>query len=223
MHFRHEYKHEINESDMAVLRDRLCAVAKHDIYGDNGINVIRSIYFDDSFDTALKEKINGVNKREKFRIRFYNGDLSFIRVEKKSKINGLCSKVYAVITAEEAAAVIDGKIDFMREDDRPLIRELYCKMRTEDLRAKSLVEYTREAFVYPAGNTRITLDSNLRTGTVKTDFLNPDCVTMPVRDAPIILEVKWDAFLPDIIRDTVNLKGRRETAFSKYAACRMYG
>lgn len=34
----------------------------------------------------------------------------------------------------------------------------------------------------------------------------------------MILEVKWDEFLPDIIRDAVSIKDRRATAFSKYAA-----
>ena len=56
-----------------------------------------------------------------------------------------------------------------------------------------------------------------------TDFLNPDCITVPAGDAAIILEVKWDEYLPDIIRDAVDLKGRRAEAFSKYAACRIYG
>jgi hypothetical protein len=55
-----------------------------------------------------------------------------------------------------------------------------------------------------------------------TDFLNPACVTVPVSNA-IILEVKWDGFLPDIIRDAVSLADRREGSFSKYEACRIYG
>ena len=84
------------------------------------------------------------------------------------------------------------------------------------------MDYTREPFIYPAGNVRVTLDYNIRSGMYCTDFLNPDCVTMPVSDA-IILEVKWDGFLPDIIRDAVSLHDRREGAFSKYEACRMYG
>jgi hypothetical protein len=87
---------------------------------------------------------------------------------------------------------------------------------------KTIVDYTREPFIYPAGNVRVTLDYNIRSGLRCTDFLNADCVTVPVTDA-IILEVKWDGFLPDIIRDAVSLSDRREGAFSKYAACRIYG
>ena len=86
MKFRHELKHEISLMDYYVLRQRLQAVAQPDIHGENGSYKIRSLYFDDDFDTALKEKINGINLREKFRLRFYDDDVIYIRLEKKSKI-----------------------------------------------------------------------------------------------------------------------------------------
>ena len=110
----------------------------------------------------------------------------------------------------------------MIESDHQLIRELYSKMKSQGIVPKTIVDYTREPFIYPAGNVRVTLDYNVRSGMRCTDFLNPDCVTVPVSDS-IILEVKWDGFLPDIIRDAVALADRREGAFSKYAACRIYG
>ena len=96
-------------------------------------------------------------------------------------------------------------------------------MKNRGLKPKTIVDYTREPFVYAPGNVRVTLDYNIRTGLQCTDFLNPDCVTIPAGDAVTILEVKWDEFLPAVIRDTIQL-GRRQTAsFSKYAACRVYG
>ena len=88
---------------------------------------------------------------------------------------------------------------------------------------KTIVDYDREPFIYAPGNVRVTFDYNIRTGLNCTDFLDPDCVTIPAGDASIILEVKWDAFLPSIIRDAVQTPGRRVTAFSKYAQCRIYG
>ena len=103
------------------------------------------------------------------------------------------------------------------------MRELYLKMRAQGLRPKTIVDYTREPFIYAPGNVRVTLDYDIRTGLGCTDFLNSACVTVPAKDAPIILEVKWDAFLPDIIRDAVQIPGRRASAFSKYAVWRVYG
>lgn len=223
MDYRHEVKHEIDRADLAVLRQRLRAVARIDEHAANGRYQIRSLYFDDSRDTALREKIDGVSRREKFRIRYYNGDTSLIHLEKKSKLNGLGSKQTAVLTLQEAQALADGDMGWMLSHPHGLVQELYAKMRLYGLRPKTIVDYTREPFFYAPGNVRVTLDYDIRTGLGCTDFLNPCCVTVPAGDAPILLEVKWDSFLPDIIRDALQLPGRRAFAFSKYAQCRIYG
>lgn len=222
MKYRHEWKHEINQADLFELRSRLRAVAYPDKNGINGRYTVRSIYFDDLRDTALMEKINGVSRREKFRIRYYDFDTSFISLERKSKLDKLCGKASEPLSIEQVKNILSGNISRMNESDKPLIRELYYKMKNNGLRPKTIVDYTREAFTFPAGNVRITLDYNIRTGLKSTDFLNLDCVTVPAGSPVIILEVKWDEFLPDIIRDAVQLRGRRVSAFSKYAACRIY-
>lgn len=220
---RHEWKIEINAMDAAVIRSRLRAVAKEDSHGKNGKYRIRSLYFDNVRDKALKEKIEGINVREKFRIRCYNRDTSFIQLEKKRKNNGLTGKESVPLTEEEVRKIMEGDGSFMEGSGKKLLIELHSKMTTEGLMPKTIVDYTREAFVYEPGNVRVTLDYNIRTGMGGTDFLNPDCVTVPAGNAGIVMEVKWDAFLPDIIRDAVQLPGRRAGAYSKYAACRIYG
>lgn len=223
MDFRHEWKIEITYADMIANRQRLRAVAQPDEHAIDGRYWIRSLYFDNQADKALREKLDGVDKREKFRIRYYNGDAAVIHLEKKSKRNGLCSKQSAELTAAEAQSIVDGDWTWMLSSGRPLVRELYSKMNAQGLRPRTIVDYMREPFVYAPGNVRVTLDYDIRTGLGCTDFLNPGCITVPAGDAPIILEVKWDTFLPDIIRDAVQLSGRRSGAFSKYAACRIYG
>lgn len=221
--YRHEWKHELSFQDSLILRQRLRAVMEPDIHAVDGKYSIRSLYFDNGNDKALREKLDGVNRREKFRLRYYNGDPSLIHLEKKSKLDGLGTKFSANVTAEEAQKLIDGDLDWMLDTDRPLVRELYVKMRSQGLRPKTIVDYTREPFVYRPGNVRVTLDYDIRSGLGCTDFLNPRAVTIPAGDAPILLEVKWDAYLPDLIRDIVQLPGRHVSAFSKYAQCRIYG
>lgn len=223
MDFRHEWKHEINLSDMYAIRQRLRTVMRSDENAVNGKYFIRSLYFDNPADKALREKLDGVNCREKFRIRYYNNNTGLIHLEKKSKINGLSCKQNAELSAKEAMAIISGDYDWMINSRRPLVCELYSKMKSQGLRPKTIVDYTREPFVYAPGNVRVTLDYDIRTGLLCTDFLNPDCITISAGNAPIILEVKWDGFLPSIIRDIVQLEGRHTAAFSKYAVCRMYG
>lgn len=222
MDFRHEWKHEISYSDMLSVRQRLRAVARPDEHAVDGRYLIRSLYFDTPSDKALREKLGGVSRREKFRIRYYNGDTSIIHLEKKSKVGGLGNKQGAALSFSEADAIVRGELAWMMDSGKPLVQELYSKMTAQLLRPKTIVEYTREPYVYPAGNVRVTLDYNIRTGLRCTDFLRP-CVTVPAGDAPIILEVKWDAFLPSVIRGAVRLDGRRASSFSKYAQCRIYG
>lgn len=221
--FRHEWKHEISAFDAVLVRQRMKAVAKPDPYAQNGRYTIRSLYFDNLHDKALREKIDGVDRREKFRIRYYNGDLSVIHLEKKIKQNNLTGKESVPLTEMEARAIAVGDYSFMRGSPYELVTEFYHKMQWEGLMPKTIVDYTREPFVYAPGNVRITLDYNIRTGLNCVDFLNPDCVTIPAGDQVIILEVKWDAFLPDIIRDALQLTNCRAGAYSKYAACRIYG
>lgn len=225
-----------------ALRSKLKAVMKPDSHAADGRYEIRSLYFDNDRNKALREKLDGVNYREKFRLRLYNSDLNFIRLEKKSKINGLCRKESVLLTPQQVEALLAGKWDGeavpapkvpdeedtsqaqnRTTDTAPLTRELLGKMRSQGLKPKTLVSYTREAYVYAPGNVRVTLDYNLRTGLNDTDFLNPDCIMIPAGDTPAILEVKWDEYLPDIIRDLIQMPHRRVGAFSKYAACRIYG
>ena len=223
MDYRHEWKYEINQADLLILRQRLQAVASPDPYAIDGRYMIRSLYFDNAADKALREKLDGVSRREKFRIRYYNGDISVIHLEKKSRTGNLGKKQSADLTAVQAQAIANGSLDWMPDSSEALVRELYVKMQMQGLRPKTIVDYTREPFIFEPGNVRVTLDYNIRTGFCCSEFLNPGCTTVPAGEAPFILEVKWDSFLPDIIRDAIQLPGRRATAFSKYAQCRIYG
>lgn len=223
MKFRHEWKHEINDMDFLLIKQNLSVVADLDPHAVNGTYFIRSLYFDNLYDKALKEKIDGINCREKFRIRYYNYDTSHIHLEKKSKINGLCNKVSAPLTAQEAQKIVDGDLEWMKKSSHKLIVELYAKMQFQGIKPAVIVDYTRIPYIYAPGNVRVTLDYDIRTGLKCVDFLNPACKTIPAGNSEIILEVKWDEFLPDTIRYACELKNRRASAFSKYAACRIYG
>ena len=218
---RHEWKHLITPADRQAIISRLSVIAEPDPnYGENAYH-IRSLYFDNVYDKILSERLNGVEVREKFRIRYYNGDTSYIMLEKKSKFNSLCGKKSERITKEECQRIIDGDIDWMMNSGRPLCRELYAKMRGQLLRPKVIVDYTRRAFVYKPGNVRVTLDYEVRSGLNVTQMFDP-VTTIPadIRN-PIIMEVKYDAYCPSIIRDMVHLSDRRTSSFSKYSTCRL--
>lgn len=222
--YRNEIKHIIDAGDKAVICANLRAVAHLDPHaGERGYYKIRSLYFDNIADKALREKIDGVSEREKFRIRYYDGNTSVIHLEKKVKRGGLGYKVSTSISAEESQRIVDGDTTWMPASARGLVIELYAKMKSQGLRPRTIVDYTRIPFIYGPGNVRVTIDENIRTGLHCTDFLNPNCVTIPAGRPVMLLEVKWDEYLPSVIRRAVQVKNRGAGAFSKYETCRIYG
>ncbi len=224
--FRHELKYQIRLSDYYAIRQRIRPVMRPDGHvRDDGQYVVRSIYFDNLYDKALGEKINGVQKREKFRIRYYNDDFSFITLEKKMKWNSLCMKMDVKLAQEECRKVLAGDTGWMLNHPSGLIRELYCKMKSQQLRPRVLVSYVREPYVYGAGNVRVTFDSNIRSTLFHRGFLEETVTDLAVADNPgeVILEVKFDAFLPEIIQSLLQTEGIRQQAYSKYGACRRFG
>lgn len=224
--FRHELKYSIGYSQYLELRSRLRAGMKPDSHaGADGGYLIRSIYFDNFSDKALREKRNGIPGREKFRIRYYNDDFSYIVLEKKVKDSYLCGKYHAVISEQECRQLLEGRTNWMRGHPAPLVRELYTKMRYQVLRPRVLVSYMREAYLYAAGNVRITFDSRIRTSLYHQEFLEKQAADISACDWPgeMILEIKYDAFLPEIIRSMIQTEAVRQQAFSKYEACRRFG
>lgn len=225
MKLRHELKHYINISDYLVIKSRLKAVAKLDPHGDEqGEYSIRSLYFDDYNDRVLSEKIIGLNNRDKFRIRIYNSDDSFIKLEKKTKINGLCKKDSCLISKAECESIQRGETAFLRDRKNHLLNEFYVRMNSERLKPKVIVDYIREAYVYGAGNVRITFDKSVKTGLSNIDIFDKNLSTVETLCHDyIILEVKYDEFLPELIANLIQVGDRNKTAISKYAMCRIYG
>lgn len=221
---RHELKHRITYEDYLIIKSRLRHIMKPDRFaGMDGRYRIHSLYFDNPSDKALREKIDGVDKREKFRIRYYNHNTNHIRLEKKIKIHELCDKISAPLTKEEVTMICRNDFRFLKSKSHPLLQEFYAKMTYQLLRPKVIVDYEREPYVYAPGNVRVTFDSGIRTGIYANVLFDNPLLTAPTEPDTIIMELKYDAFLPEIIEKAVRVPNRQKTAFSKYAICRMYG
>ena len=224
--YRHELKYQISRGEHLALRSRLRAVMKPDPHTDeNGLYCIRSIYFDNYRDKALREKNNGALKREKFRIRYYNDDTRHLTLEKKIKHARLCLKCSEPLSSEDCRMLLDGRQDEITAEDKPLLSELIAKMNTQLLRPRVLVSYRREPFIYAPGNVRITFDFDVRTTMYHQKFLEADPFDLSASDSPgaMIMEVKYDDFLPQVISDLIQSEGVRQQSFSKYGACRRFG
>jgi len=220
---RHELKHNINSHDDLIITSKLIKLFNHDPNaGSHGSYRVSSLYFDTPYDKALRQKVDGVNKREKFRLRYYGKDTSFIRLEKKFKINGLCGKHSVKVTEEQVKKILSGDIEFLLHSNHSLLIELYSKMKGQLLQPKTVVTYDREAFIYEPGNVRVTIDRNLRSGLDSTNFLNTELFHAPVHEGLVVLEIKYDEFLPEVVSMAVQLPNRQASSYSKYVVCRKY-
>ena len=207
----------MNGAECALLEGKLPLVLSRDRHAVGGRYTIRSLYFDDYHNRALFEKLDGTDPREKFRIRIYNRRDDYICLEKKIKKGQLTQKLQTRLTREQCSAILQGNIDWMWRQGDGLTAELYTRMR-EGLTPKTIVEYDRIPFTYAPGNVRVTLDRNIRSGVTSTDLFG-DIPLVPVSPMDV-LEVKFDAYLPDVVRLlTAGLDARR-TSVSKYALCR---
>ena len=223
LRLRHETKHQISLQEDLVLACRLRKLFPRDAHaGADGSYRVTSLYFDTPYDAALREKLDGVDRREKFRLRYYGASSTFCKLEKKYKVNGLCGKRSARLTLQEAERLLAGEDAFLLERGEPLLCELYHKLRGMWLRPRTVVCYDREAFLYAPGNVRVTLDRNLRTCGDSAGFLSPAVFPLKPLGGVTVLEVKYDAFLPDLVRLAVQTPNRRAGACSKYALCRRF-
>ena len=223
--WRQELKYTLTEADSVLLATRLANIMQRDSHLKGSKEYfIRSLYFDNLYDKALREKLNGVGIRDKFRIRYYDFDGDFIRLEKKSKRYSLGHKYQCAVTKAEVERILRNDCAWMAEDERPLVRELYLKMKMELLRPTVIVDYRREPFVYAPGNVRITFDRDVRSSRNVQAFFRKDLATVPVlMGGKCIMEVKYDDYLPDVINRTILTAKNREQAYSKFAACRING
>ena len=222
MDYRVENKYLVTDADIAVIKARLKTVMKQDIHQDGDCYNIRSVYFDDIRDSFMDENEDGIDHRNKYRIRIYDPKSDFIRLEIKEKNKGLTRKYSCKLTREETDAVMDGRVP-AGFDSRNPFNMMKLQMRVAKMHPKAIIEYERTAFVHPVGNVRVTFDRNIMASRFCGEFFEDRVSSMvPVLPAGLhILEVKYDEFLPDFIAKQLEIGTLRQTAFSKYYLGRM--
>lgn len=221
--FRHELKYLVSNGEVAMLQKRLEHMLPLDSHAGQRGYTIRSLYFDDYDDRCLRENENGTDPREKFRIRIYNHSADRITLECKRKERGMTHKTACPLTLEQTQKLMRGEPLTDIENLPPLLRKLTVQMLTVGLKPVVIVEYDRIPYVYSNGNVRITLDTNISSAASVDSFLEENIPRRAVMPLGLqLLEVKYDAFLPDFIYRSLQLPNLRQTAYSKYAICRRY-
>ncbi|HAM62833.1 MAG: hypothetical protein A2Y20_10550 [Firmicutes bacterium GWF2_51_9] len=218
--YRNEMKYIVSSSTKQLLSRRLKNVLKMDPHADENGYLVKSVYFDDFYDGALMDNLMGSPLREKFRIRYYNDDTKVIHLEKKVKVMDKGLKRITRITLDEAMRMINGEYGFLKDKEDELLKEFYVKAKQKGLRAKIIVVYRREPYVFQAGNVRVTLDDEIKNSTDVVRFFDPSIPLVP-QNGGCLMEVKFDHVLPDLVRDVIQTPETRLTAHSKYGISRL--
>lgn len=219
--FRHEYKFLLSLAEYAVLRMRFREVFSLDRHvGPEGDYTIRSLYFDDHYNTAYAEKYDGVYKRQKFRIRIYNYSDAVIQLERKIKVDKYILKQSAPLTRAEHERIMNGDVSFLLSSEHDLHKVFYFEYVTNILRPRVVVDYEREPYVMEAGDVRVTFDKNVRAGMENFDIFNPQLTTANVIDpGQLVMEVKYTDFMPSLVRELLPDGASEFQAVSKYVYC----
>jgi len=216
---RHEEKYFITYHQYTLLKDRAVQTMTPDIHGENGSYVITSLYYDDPLQTALLEKLDGLAKHTKFRLRTYDSQNSMIRLERKIKQGIMTQKKSAEVSLEQLPFL--GLPDYDLEKFDGAAFQLVTQMIAEGMRPATTVRYKRDAFCFPGTDVRLTFDRDLEVLPGEPQMLfRKDAVGRPVLDKnTVIMEIKYGSYIPEFVRVLTEIP-TKQLSVSKYALCR---
>lgn len=218
--YRHEWKYLINTAEKEAISLRLKHFLTLDPHAQNGGYMIRSLYFDDYWNSAYEEKDAGILLRKKYRIRIYNFSDKSIKLERKKKFGSYIYKEDAPLTRKETEMILEGKYEFLLKSEYPLLREFYVECVSNVMRPRVIVDYDREPWIMDAGTVRITMDSDVRAAIGSCDIFDSTLPTLPVLEpGKLVMEVKYTQMLPQVIRNILPPKGSEFVAVSKFVLC----
>ena len=223
--FRHELKYYISPAEYELLSRRLALTMERDQFAKKtGKYFIRSLYFDDYQDTSMMEKLDGTDSRDKYRIRIYNMKDTNIKLERKHKEGPYILKSSLPLSRQECDSLLMGNFGFLLGRKENFAHEMYAAFRMLALKPRVLVDYWREAYVFPMEDVRVTFDMDIRTAFRATALFDTKVPTYPaVEEFGMVLEVKFNRFLPGYIRTLLQpVENAQRSAVSKYCFSRKY-
>lgn len=214
---RRECKYFLSVADYTKARHILKRLTESDGFHSMGDSYfIRSLYFDDIYGTAVDDKLAGVEFRDKFRLRSYGTDLDYVKLERKRKANEFITKISETLTRKEAEEIADGNYSCLLEKS-PVARTLYVGLVRKGFRPIVLTDYEREAYTLPFNNIRITFDTNIRSNRHNLNLFDDSTVMKPILPpGVVVMEVKYNHFLPGWFNTTLQLDNPLRSAVSKY-------
>lgn len=217
---RHEEKFLCSEKELFLIESRIKNILHRDKNQQEDFYSVTSLYLDTQSDRLLVESINGESIRTKYRIRMYNHNSDYLKLERKHKVQQLCEKSACIVSKNFLKKLYHSNIDFI-ESNNEVIQEVVILNKTELLRPKVIVEYDRSAYISEIGNVRITFDRDVRASNVIEKFADGRPSFEKILPSnKNIMEVKFDGILPGYIARILGIGNLQRISFSKYVLCR---
>ncbi len=218
--FRTEKKYHATPSQLLMLKNRLGYLMKRDAHSKNESGyIVRTLYFDSYDDKDYFDKVDGYLLRKKIRLRIYDTEAQSAKLELKQKEGAMQRKRSLTISKEDALKLIDCDFTPLLKMDDEFASHLYSVMKNRCYRPKCLLTYSRLAFMVPTNQIRVTFDSDIRYSFSNFNLFDKNVILAPVRHMPIV-EVKYDGFLLQPIKNAIATFNFSECAISKYILAR---
>lgn len=230
MKSRYEYKYLVSNSLVDKIRKEIMPFMELDDFAkkhSNGQYTVRSIYYDSPKFDCYQEKLDGVQIRNKYRIRGYDkhSKQSIAFLEIKHKNTNCISKNRAPLYFSNVAkslfsrSIVDNVLSLSgngveMKDAHKFMYYYYLKK----LHPTVLVIYDREAFWGKFDTSlRLTFDKNLRSVIFPSlDELYKENSAKKTMNNHFILEVKFYGTLPLWVKTLISKYNLDRRALSKY-------
>lgn len=218
MEYRNELKFVCDLSKLKLIEKAVGLVCFPDPHaGSDGRYIIRSMYFDSPDNMYYFHTKNGLDHRNKYRIRIYNGSDGYISLECKESLHGKKHKDIQQISKNFYENILDGVYDY---SGKGLLERFSIDCNRFLLKPVTIIEYNRVPYVYPIGNVRITIDTAIIASSMNDLFSDQLCGVNVLPGSYGVLEVKYDDVLPGAITHVLSGYDLQVSSFSKYVKAR---
>ena len=218
---RREVKYYVSLVERLMLIKNLNYILEADEYGGYNGYKVRSLYFDTPGNQDYHDKVNKKKFRTRVRLRIYDVNDQYAKLEVKRKFYDKQIKDSLKISKADAIELIAGNYDVILKYPSDITELFHSLIAGKKYRPVTIVQYSRRAYTHRDFNTRVTLDNNLcycefndNLFSEKLNFKH----AMPLDKT--ILEVKYEKILFPAIQNLLNLLQNEEKAPSKYGTSR---
>lgn len=223
MVWRHELKFFLSRADYEYARNILRELMCRDGYASEGEYPLRNLYFDTIADESVIEKLDGIESRDKYRLRSYGSQYPWVKLERKRKRNDYVNKTSVVLSDDDARALVGGDYHMLLECSTAGARSLYFDFARQYLHPVVLIDYTREPYTLPYNEIRVTFDKDISISVGShLDMFDWAVETRQIQPQEVvIMEVKYNVCLPSWFKDVLSLESCTSAAIGKYAIARL--